>query len=134
MCVLCGLLLCVCVCVCVCVQVRGYACCSLGTNVYYFGGYCGHEMCRHNTVCYLDTLSLEWNQVEATNPNRGPMRKNACGMVAFQDGKEDFLFIVGGSGLLCSANLPDAVYIPWRENPDFGWTNECNIFCITTSK
>ncbi len=29
--------------------VRGYATAVINDNLYYFGGYCGHEFCRHNT-------------------------------------------------------------------------------------
>ena len=29
--------------------VRGYATEVIGYNLYYFGGYCGHDFCRHNT-------------------------------------------------------------------------------------
>lgn len=30
--------------------VRGYSCTSVGDNIYYFGGYCGHNWCRHCTL------------------------------------------------------------------------------------
>ena len=30
--------------------VRGYSCTSVGSNIYYFGGYCGHDWCRHSTL------------------------------------------------------------------------------------
>ena len=30
--------------------VRGYSCTAIGTKIYYFGGYCGHDMCRHSSL------------------------------------------------------------------------------------
>lgn len=60
------------------------------------------------------------------------MRKNACSMVAFSQEEEDFLFVFGGAGMLCSANQPEAIYIPWNESPDYGWTNESHIFSLKT--
>ena len=30
--------------------VRGYASATIDYKLYYFGGYCGHEWCRHNTL------------------------------------------------------------------------------------
>lgn len=60
------------------------------------------------------------------------MKKNACGMISFHEESNDFLFVFGGAGMLCSANQPEAIYIPWKENPDFGWTNEAHIFSMKT--
>ena len=151
--------------------VRGYVCTAVGSNIYYFGGYCGHDWCRHYSLKYekklplkysfllykinnllgkisfnanllclssnvsfscLDTATLQWKEVHVANPPKSPMRKNACGMVAFSQGEEDFLFVFGGTGMLCSANQPEAIYIPWNENPDYGWTNESHIFSLKT--
>ena len=112
--------------------VRGYACTHIGSNIYYFGGYCGHDWCRHNTINILDTLSYQWIPVKCINPTKAPMKKNACGIAAFQSEGEDYLFVFGGAGMLCTANQPEAVYIPWKENPDYGWTNEAHVFNLKT--
>lgn len=113
--------------------VRGYACATVGKSVYYFGGWCGHDWCRHNSLNRLDTQSMTWNEVAQSNQYRAPMKKNSCGMVAFKEDGEDFLFICNGAGLLCSAGQEEAAYIPWKENPDYGWTNEQHIFSIKDS-
>lgn len=60
------------------------------------------------------------------------MKKNACGMVSFKDEGQDYLFVCGGAGMLCSANEPEAIYVPFKENPDYGWTNEAHIFDLST--
>ncbi len=77
-------------------------------------------------------MTMEWKDVPSSNPYKSPMKKNACGMVSFKDDGQDYLFVCGGAGMLCSANVPDAIYIPWKENPDFGWTNESHIFELST--
>lgn len=61
------------------------------------------------------------------------MKKNACGIANFSEGDKEYLFVFGGVGMLCSANQPEAIYIPWKENPDFGWTNESHLFSLDTS-
>ena len=114
--------------------VRGYSCTSVGQSIYYFGGWCGHEWCRHNTLHRLDTQSLTWHEVTSTNPLRAPMKKNHCGMVDFKEGEEELLFICNGAGLLCTAGQEEALYIPWKDNPDYGWTNEVHLFSIDKSK
>jgi serine/threonine protein kinase len=115
--------------------VRGYACTPVGSDIYYFGGYCGHDKCRHSSISSLNTSLFQWRSVPSVNDHCSPMRKSSCGMVTFiDDGDLDYLFIFGGIGMLCSANQPEAIYIPCKDKPDFGWTNECNIFSLKTSE
>ena len=114
--------------------VRGYTCATVGTSIYYFGGWCGHDWCRHNTVHRLDTETMTWHDVKTANPQRAPMKKNSCGMVAFKEGEDDILFVCNGAGLLCSAAQAEALYIPWKDNPDYGWTNEMHLFSIQEGK
>ena len=75
----------------------GYACVAVDSDLHYFGGYCGHDDCFHNNVHKLSTSSLQWRVLApTTTEGRGPMGKGLCGMVAFKDGEEDLLFVVGG--------------------------------------
>ena len=80
----------------------------------------------------LDATTMTWKDITCTNPQRSPMKKNACGMVPFKDNGEDYLFVFGGAGLLCSANQPEATYIPWKEDPNYGWTNEMHVYDLKT--
>ena len=82
----------------------------------------------------LDTTTLQWTNIPPSNPYQSPMKKSSSGMVAFRDESKDYLFVFGGVGMLCSANQSEAIYIPWKENPDNGWTNEAHIFSPETSK
>ena len=110
--------------------VRGQACAAVGYDLYFFGGFCGHDWCRHNAVYCLDSLTNVWREVVPKNPGRTPMKKTRCGMFGFSLNSEDYLCVVGGTGLLCSANLTEATYIPWKENPDWGWTNEQHFYAL----
>ena len=112
--------------------IRGYACASIGEKLYYFGGFCGHDWCRHNTLSCLNICTHAWEHVGIDNARHGPMKKSRSGMVSFHEDGVDYLCVFGGTGLLCSANQTDAFYIPWKENPDWGWTNEIHIFNIFT--
>lgn len=111
-----------------------YACSHVEEDLYYFGGRCGHGGCHHNTIHRLSTVTMKWK--DATPPfsqsEEGPMKKAQCGMVHFRPGgkNEDFLFIVGGYGLLPSRHHPQATYVPKRGNPEYGWTNEEHIFNV----
>lgn len=83
---------------------------------------------------YFETTTHTWTNVPIANPYQSPMKKSSSGMVAFRDEAEDYLFVFGGVGMLCSANQSEAIYIPWKENPDNGWTNESHIFSLQSSK
>lgn len=81
----------------------------------------------------LDTLTMKWTDLPSANPQKSPMKKNACGMVSFKDEGRDYLFVCGGIGMLASANEPEAIYIPRKDDPNYGWTNESHIFELSNS-
>ena len=113
--------------------VYGYVCAAVGDELHYFGGYCGHNYCRHNGVHKLSTSSLQWVMLSPTTSEDGaPMRKACCGMVAFKDGEEDILFVVGGYGTTPSSRQPGAQY----EKTIGGYvrTNEQHMFTLSTSE
>ena len=55
------------------------------------------------------------------------MKKESCGMVAFKDGKQDFLFVVGGYGPTPSSRQPGAQY-------EYNRTNEQHVFSLSKSE
>ena len=110
--------------------VIGYACVAVENDLQYFGGWCGHDDydCYHNSVYKLSTSSLQWRELApTTTEGGGPMKKCNCGMVAFKDGEEDFLFVVGGRGPTPSSRQPEAQYEDNR-------TNEQHVFSLSTSE
>ena len=113
-------------------EVCDYACVAVDSDLHYFGGYCGHGDCRHNSVHKLNTSSLQWRVlVPTTTKGKGPMRKSHCGMVAFKDGKKEFLFVVGGWGTTPSSHQPGAQY---QQEDGSTLTNEQHMFSLSTSE
>ena len=82
--------------------VRDYASAVIGNEIYYFGGYCNHPYCYHNSLNSLDVSTLKWQEICPTTPRDDtcrPMMKGYCGMVALLLDREDYLAVVGGRGL-----------------------------------
>ena len=112
--------------------VMGYCCAAVGGSFYYFGGYCGHVGCYHNSVHKLSTSSLKWMMLSpSTSESGAPMKKIVSGMVAFRDGEEDILCVVAGWGPTPSHRQPGAQY-----DTDLGYTrcNEQHMFSLSTSE
>ena len=65
--------------------VDSYGSCSSGTDIYYFGGYCGHPSCFHNSLFCLNTATLVWNEIFPTTEHYGPMQKAYGTLIAFDD-------------------------------------------------
>ena len=108
--------------------VAGYSCVTVRNDLYYFGGWCGHSSCYHNSVHTLITSTLQWRMLAPTTSEDGaPMKKRDCGVVHFTDEDEDLLFVVGGFGLTPSSHQGGA-----QESYDHVYTNEQHIFSLST--
>ena len=90
--------------------VTRYASTVIGNRIYYFGGYCYHDMCHHNSLNLLTTDSLTWFNLFSTNPDNGPMLKSSSGMIPFILDGEDYLLVVGGFGPRPKSPQPGAQY------------------------
>ena len=113
--------------------VAGYACAAVSDKLHYFGGYCVHGHCYHNGVHKLSTSSLQWVTLSPTTSEDGaPMKKAYCGMVAFKDGEEDILFVVGGLGTTPSSRQPGAQYE--KISDVIFRCNEQHMFTLSTSE
>ena len=53
------------------------------SSLFVFGGWDGVSC--HNTLFKLDLHSFQWEQVQVSNPSRGPQRKAGCRMVSYGD-------------------------------------------------
>ena len=112
--------------------VNGYCCAAVGDSLYYFGGYCGHDKCYHNSVHKLSTSSLQWMMLSpSTSESVAPMGKMDSGMVAFRDGEEDILCVVAGYRRTPSHRQSGAQYIT---NYGSTWCNEQHMFSLSTSE
>lgn len=108
-----------------------YANATVGDDVYYFGGQCGHGSCFYNTLTKLDTNEMRWKDVR-TSFVRAPMKKYSCGMISFKCDGETFLLVVGGYGEPFDEadKLPNALYVASTNNPKIFRSNEHHILSI----
>ena len=90
--------------------VNSYASTVISNRIYYFGGRCNHDKCRHNSLNSLITDSLTWNELFPTNQSMGPMMKSSCGMISLTFKKADYLLVVGGIGPHPISPQPGAQY------------------------
>ena len=78
--------------------VRGYAAAAIGNEIFYYGGYCGHSGCFHNSLFTFNVDTFSWKELSPTTPHHGPRMKRSCDMVAVQLDGEDYLAVIGGTG------------------------------------
>lgn len=93
------------------------ACTSSGQCIYHYGGCDGSYQ---DSLYQLDTRTLEWSQLPS-----GPMKKDGCEMICYQD----HLLLFGGYGLYPGTIQPGAEFLG-DERFAFhdGWTNEFHSF------
>ena len=103
-----------------------YAVTSIGTNIYYFGGFCSDKR-YDNSLNVLDVEdSLTWRNINGqdtctTEAVTAPIKKSYCGMIDIGD---KMVLVVGGRGMVPSTKHPDFQYIEGREGC---MTNEQHI-------
>lgn len=113
--------------------VYGYGCARIGNSIYYFGGWCGHKDCYHNSLCQLNVETLQWTQVSPTSDEEGlPMKKCISGVVSFSSNDDDIVFVVGGSGRL--ANMTEQPHSNYIIGEDGDVTDEQHMYNISTSE
>ena len=112
--------------------VRAYCCTAINDQLYYFGGYCGHDDCYHNSITQLGTVSLQWRELEPTDATRSVMRRGTGGMISFEHDGVHHLLMIGGGGSKPAVQLPNNKYI---KLPSGNWcTNEHSIYNLSSSK
>ena len=111
----------------------GYASAVVDNEILYFGGYCGHVGCYHNSLNSLCVDSLTWRELSPTNSHGGPMMKAYCDMVTVRFNGEDHLLIVGGWG--------PSINTPHQHGAQYGivsgariCTNEHHYYNLSTGK
>ena len=114
------------------VGVMSYACTNIRENILYFGGRCKHDDCFHNDLLELNTLHIEWREIN-TSPDNGPMRKHGCGMISFNINAEDNLLVIGGLGPIPITTHNGFKYIPNPKNTNHCFTDEMQTMCVNSS-
>ena len=74
----------------------GVSCTTINNNIYYFGGWCGHGTCYHNSLNCLDTLTLQWKELQSTNNNSVTKRGYGGMIVMGREGEPQQLLVIGG--------------------------------------
>ena len=77
--------------------VYGYAAAAIGNEIFYYGGWCGHDSCSHNSLFSFNVDTFNWKELSPTTPHHSPRMKSYCGMVAVQLDGEDYLVVIGGA-------------------------------------
>ena len=112
--------------------VSDYSCTAIDDQLYYFGGYCNHDDCYHNNITQLDTVSLQWRELEPTDVTRPVMMRGWGGMISLEHDGVHYLLMIGGGGSEPAVQLPHYKYI---HIPGENWrTNEHSIYNLSSSK
>ncbi|XP_019864116.1 PREDICTED: kelch domain-containing protein 3-like, partial [Amphimedon queenslandica] len=88
--------------------VIGYSCTTSHSNIYYFGGDCGHDDCYHNTLNVLNTIKMEWTS--CSNAEQSLMKKAFTGMISVEFDGAEYLVIIGGIGSTPTVYHPQFQY------------------------
>ena len=91
--------------------VYAYSCITLNNKIYYFGGWCAHGKCFHNSLNKLDASTLTWTQISPTDDRRLVMKRSYGDIMLSEYGGVHHLLVIGGLGSLPSTKLPQAQYI-----------------------
>ena len=109
-----------------------YSCTTLNKKIYYFGGWCCHDFCYHNSLNELDTYTLTWTQMSSTDDSRPVMKRAFSNMMLSENGGVHRLLVIGGLGVPPSTKLPQAQYVQFLDGRVR--TNEQNFYNVSTSK
>ena len=85
--------------------VRGVSCTTIINNIYYFGGYCDHDISYHNSLNCLDTLALQWRELQSTGNNSVSKRGYSGMMLMESEDEPQQLLIIGGRVPLSTITL-----------------------------
>ena len=110
--------------------VVAYSSTSSHSNIYYYGGWCGHDHCYYNSLNVLNTLNMHWTLLQ---PNNDSMMKKAFGgMMSLDFDEAKYLFIVGGTGSTPTVYHPQFQYDQLKS--DDVCTNEQLLYNLSTGK
>ena len=112
--------------------VTGYVCTTFKDKIYYFGGWCFHVDCYHNSIFELDTSTYTWTQLQPTDDNIAVM-KRGCGCIMSTEYEGQYrLLMIGGEGSLPSQQVPQFRY--HQLSSVRVSTNEHNLYDLSTGK
>ena len=110
--------------------VKGCLCTSSNAKLYFFGGWCSHGSCHHNSLNELDISTYTWTQLQPTDDSITVMKRGYGGIMLSEEAGHHCLLVIGGHGSPPSIQLPQAQY--FRYPSGIVSTNEQNIYDLTT--
>ena len=114
-------------------SVNGYSSAVIDNNIVYFGGFCGHKGCYHNSLKSLCVDTLTWKELSPTNNHTGPMMKMIGGMVPVKIDGKNYLLVIGGLGPSVNT-LQQGTAQYSTITSGFVRTNEHHYFDVSTGK
>ncbi|XP_019861635.1 PREDICTED: uncharacterized protein LOC109590149 [Amphimedon queenslandica] len=114
----------------------GVSCTTINNNIYYFGGYCGHDTCYHNSLNCLDTLTLQWKELQSTN-NSSVTKRGYGGMIVMgSEGEPQQLLVIGGVAPISTITQyhHQFKYVTTAGVYDLVRTNEQNIYNLSSGQ
>ncbi|XP_019855233.1 PREDICTED: kelch domain-containing protein 1-like isoform X2 [Amphimedon queenslandica] len=109
--------------------VRSYAAAVIRNEIFFFGGWCGHDDCYHNSLFSFNIDTLNWKELSPTTSRHGPMMRVQCGMTAVRFSDEDCLAVIGGFGPCCNNTPPQ----PGAQYNN-GRCNEVHLYKLKTGE
>ena len=108
----------------------GYFCTTRNNDIFFFGGYCGHDICYHNDVHSINCLTYEWTNIMPTSDII--MKRMSGGLVCMESMGTEYLFMIGGTG--STPTTYQSQYQYTRMVNGHIRTNEQNLLNLSTSK
>ncbi|XP_019852467.1 PREDICTED: uncharacterized protein LOC109582255 [Amphimedon queenslandica] len=106
----------------------GYFCATRNNDIFFFGGYCGHEICFHNDVNSFNSLKYEWSNIIPTSD--AVMKRSNGGMVCMESMGTEYLIMTGGIGSIPTTYQSQYQYIQMVNGRIL--TNEQNLLNLST--
>ena len=99
-------------------------------TLYYYGGNDGRS--TYSSLHSLNTVTLEWTELQSKNPADQPMPKINYGMVTYHEEAvgETSLAVLAGYGKPKILIQPGSTFIQ-KTDTGWGWTNELHLFNLT---
>ncbi|XP_019857952.1 PREDICTED: rab9 effector protein with kelch motifs-like [Amphimedon queenslandica] len=115
--------------------IKGVSCAVINNNIYYFGGWCGHGSCYLNSLNCLDTLILQWKELQPTSDN-SVTKRGYGGMIPMgSEGEPQQLLVIGGlAPKLATTLYRQFEYIEIPGVDGHVRTNEQNIYNLSSGQ
>ena len=107
-----------------------YFCTTRNTDIFFFGGKCGDDLCYHNDVNSFNSLTYEWSNIIPTSD--AVMKRGFGRMICMESMGTEYLFMIGGTGSTPTTYQSQYQYIQMVDGTIH--TNEQNLLNLSTSK